>query len=81
MTAIHPLAAQVCADALPECCWVPRVLTYHPDPDGDGWFTACTLRPWMPPGYRARCRVITRAQGVGYVRLSPRSRDSDSRRT
>ncbi|MGH3847871.1 MAG: hypothetical protein ACRDS0_41655 [Pseudonocardiaceae bacterium] len=62
MTAVAPLVARVRADVLPECCRVPRVLAYHPDPDGDGWFTALTLRPWMPPGYRARSRVLTRAQ-------------------
>lgn len=38
------------------------MLAYHPDPEGIGWFTAVTVRRWLPSRYLPWWRVITQAQ-------------------
>lgn len=61
MTTTVELIALVRADFLPEDHRAPRVLAYHPDPQGTGWFTAITPRHGMPPRYLPRSHVITHA--------------------
>jgi len=60
MTAITRIIALARADFLPHRHRAPRVLAYHPDPQGTGWFTTVTVRRWTPsPGLLPRGRVIT----------------------
>jgi len=62
MMAIPQLIALVHADFLPHRHRTPRVLAYHPDPQGTGWFTTVAMRHWMPsPGLLPWGRLITRA--------------------
>lgn len=63
MMVVVQVIATVRADFLPYQHRAPRVLAYHPDPKGTGWFSTVTMRHWMP----SRCllpwsRIITRAE-------------------
>jgi len=62
MIAIEGVIALVRAEFLPHPHRAPRVLAYHPDPQGTGWFTTVAMRHWMPSRCLPWDRVISRAE-------------------
>jgi hypothetical protein len=63
MTVITKVIEMVRADFLPYHHRAPRVLAYHPDPKGTGWFSTVRMRRWMPaPGLLPWGRLITHAK-------------------